>query len=338
VRLLIVPGIGGSDAQHWQSVWEAEFGEAAVRIAPESWDDPDHENWHESLDRALARLPTGPVLIVAHSLGCLSAASWLVERKPDAVVGAFLVAPPDRDGPTFPSAASSFELVRHPLPVPTVVVASSNDPYSTLDAAREMARGWGAPLIEVGPLGHVNSESALGRWDAGRALLDSFVLQLERAGGRPDLRIERDDVSGADVRALLREHLDELYATSPPESVHALDVSQLSQPHVSFWTVRSVEGELLGCGALARLDESSAEVKSMRTTATARGRGVASALLAHLIDEGRRSGYRCLLLETGSQDFFAAARRLYERAGFAPVPPFADYTEDPNSVYLRLDL
>ncbi len=140
-----------------------------------------------------------------------------------------------------------------------------------------------------------------------------------------------------DVQELLAEHLADMYATSPPESVHALDPSALAGPGISFWTARE-DFRLLGCAALKRLAPGEGEIKSMRTSAPARGRGVASALLRHLLAEARTGGYRRLFLETGSQEFFATARRLYQRHGFAVCPPFAGYLPDPNSVFMTLSL
>jgi putative acetyltransferase len=150
------------------------------------------------------------------------------------------------------------------------------------------------------------------------------------------VEIARDGPGRADVRRLLEEHLAEMFATSPAESVHALDVSALSAPDISFWTARE-DGELLGCGALKLLG-GGGEVKSMRTTSAARGRGVAARLLAEIVAEAERLGLDQLSLETGTEDFFAPARRLYFRHGFTECPPFADYTLDPHSVFLRLPL
>jgi len=154
----------------------------------------------------------------------------------------------------------------------------------------------------------------------------------------PPLGIDRDDVTRPDVGQLLQDHLDDMFASSPPESVHALTSSELAQPGVGFWTVRDANGLLLGCGALKYLDDDSVELKSMRTVPSARGLGIGAMMLDHLLREARASGYRDLFLETGTQPFFAPARRLYRRAGFEEVPPFAGYTLDPSSVYLHLRL
>lgn len=154
----------------------------------------------------------------------------------------------------------------------------------------------------------------------------------------PDVTIQPDDPHRPDVLALLDEHLADMHAESPPESVHALDPSTLARPGLTFWTARTVDGSLLGCVALKELDASGGELKSMRTAAAARGRGVGGAMLAHVVAEATARGYRTLHLETGTQDYFAPARRLYARGGFVECAPFADYALDPYSVFFVLDL
>lgn len=146
-----------------------------------------------------------------------------------------------------------------------------------------------------------------------------------------------DDPSRSDVQVLLDEHLADMYATSPADSVHALDHSALAAANVTFYTVRQ-NGQLLGCGALKRLSADEAEVKSMRTASSARRRGVASLLLTRIIEDARLTGYERLLLETGTEDYFAAARTLYRRHGFQECAPFATYTLDPHSTFMGLVL
>jgi putative acetyltransferase len=147
------------------------------------------------------------------------------------------------------------------------------------------------------------------------------------------MKIEVDDLSGPEIRALLREHVEEMRSISPPGSVHALDLAGLLKPEITFWSVHDTDG-LVGCGALKELDPATAELKSMRTARSATRRGVASTLLTHIIEESRRRRYARLFLETGAENFFAPARTLYTRFGFEPCEPFAGYTHDPNSVYL----
>jgi len=149
--------------------------------------------------------------------------------------------------------------------------------------------------------------------------------------------IQVDDLSGAEIRALLEEHLRNMHELSPPESVHALDLAELRQPEITFWTAWS-EGELLGCGALKALEPAHGEVKSMRTASATRRRGVGRAMLEHIIAEARTRSYARLSLETGSMDAFAPARRLYESFGFTYCGPFADYAADPNSAFMTRTL
>jgi putative acetyltransferase len=146
-----------------------------------------------------------------------------------------------------------------------------------------------------------------------------------------------DDPARPDVMALLEEHLRNMRELSPPESVHALDVTKLKTPDITFWTAR--EGPLLlGCGALKALDAKHGEVKSMRTPAVLRRRGAGRALVDHIISEARVRGYERLSLETGSHKAFETAHRLYQSVGFTFCGPFADYVLDPNSVFMTLVL
>lgn len=151
------------------------------------------------------------------------------------------------------------------------------------------------------------------------------------------MRISVDDPLRADVLALLEGHLTDMRATSPPESVHALDPTALVGPGVSFWTLRE-DGVLLGCAALKELDAGHAEIKSMRTAPAARRRGVAGRLLDHVLDTARERGYTRLSLETGTQEFFAPARALYRSRGFVECGPFASYVLDPHSVFFSRPL
>ena len=151
------------------------------------------------------------------------------------------------------------------------------------------------------------------------------------------MEIRLDDLGGPEIRALLQEHLDNMHALSPPESVHALDIAKLRRPDVTFWTVWS-DGALLGCGALRELTPTHGEVKSMRTANAHRRRGAGRAVLMHIIDEARRRSYDRLSLETGSMAAFTPAHRLYESFGFAFCAPFGDYADDPNSVFMTMEL
>ncbi|MBN3941321.1 GNAT family N-acetyltransferase [Nostoc sp. NMS9] len=151
------------------------------------------------------------------------------------------------------------------------------------------------------------------------------------------LQIRSDDLTGKKIADLLREHIENMHEMTPPGSVHALDLEALRSPDITFWT--AWEGsELLGCGALKELDSRSGEVKSMRTAKAHRRRGVASKILEHIIKEAERRAYDRLYLETGAIPEFAPARALYTRYGFEYRGPFADYIDDPNSVFMTLAL
>ena len=155
----------------------------------------------------------------------------------------------------------------------------------------------------------------------------------------PEGEISVDDPRSPDVRALLERHLTFALSTTPPEHSFALDVDGLLDPAITFCSFRA-DGELLGVGAIKELDPEHAEIKSMHTTAVARGRGVGRAMLAYLLGIARSRGYRKVSLETGTMDEFAPARALYESAGFTACGPFADYrpSEDNYFMTLRLDV
>lgn len=146
-----------------------------------------------------------------------------------------------------------------------------------------------------------------------------------------DIRV--DDLQGEAVKGLLTLHLAAMHQHSPPESVHALPIDALRHPSITFWTAWA-HGELLGCGALKRLDPDHGEVKSMRTADAHLRKGVARTLLRHIESAARAEGIRRLSLETGSTAPFAAALQLYASEGFVTCGPFADYTLDPFSVFM----
>ena len=151
------------------------------------------------------------------------------------------------------------------------------------------------------------------------------------------MRIELDDLTRPQVLALLNEHLTNMYELSPPESVHALDVSKLRGSDITFWTVWE-DGDLLGCGALKELSPTHGEVKSMRTPQKMRRRGAGRAVLSHIVGVAKERTYRLLSLETGSAEAFLPAQKLYESFGFTYCGPFGDYGDDPNSVFMELRL
>ncbi|MCF3652264.1 GNAT family N-acetyltransferase [Synoicihabitans lomoniglobus] len=151
------------------------------------------------------------------------------------------------------------------------------------------------------------------------------------------MQIKVDDLTGSAIAALLQEHLDDMHRISPRESVHALDLTGLQRPEITFWC--AWDGPtLMGCGALKALNATHGEIKSMRTARTHRRRGVAARMLETVLAEATRRGYTRLSLETGSQPEFAPARQLYARFGFESCGPFADYRPDPNSHFMTRTL
>jgi putative acetyltransferase len=151
------------------------------------------------------------------------------------------------------------------------------------------------------------------------------------------MKILLDDLSGAGIAKFLEEHIRDMKDVSPPESKHALDLEGLRKPDITFWTM--LDGDrIVGCGALKELDETHAEVKSMRISSARRRKGMGSRMLRHIIREAKKRGYRRLSLETGSMPFFEPARKLYEKYGFTYCGPFSNYQEDPNSVFMTIEL
>jgi predicted alpha/beta hydrolase family esterase len=176
---LIVPGIGGSDDEHWQSLWETVWAGQARRIEPASWAEPELGDWVSAIDRAARQLRMQGrrrFVVVAHSLGCWAAAEWVLRTRPTGT-SAYLVAVPDGESASFPRlAAPAFvDLTAQPLGVPALVVASDDDPYCSVGRAAEFAEGWGADWRSVGSRGHLNSASGLANWPEGQDLLAAFV-------------------------------------------------------------------------------------------------------------------------------------------------------------------
>jgi putative acetyltransferase len=151
------------------------------------------------------------------------------------------------------------------------------------------------------------------------------------------MEIRRDDLTSPQVIELLLEHVRSMRAASPPESCHVLDLDELRNPAVTFWTMWN-GSDLAGCAALKELDPAHGEVKSMRTVSSYLRGGVASRLLANIFKEAKRRNYRRLSLETGAEACFEAARNLYFAHGFKIGAPFASYWNDPNSVFMTLEI
>lgn len=182
-HLITLPGYGGSGEKHWQSLWETSSPEM-TRFCPANWNRPDLSNWVDALEQAVTNVSSPPILI-AHSLSCLLVPHW-TKHSQKKIAGAFLVAPPDPTAPDFPTEAATFQNApTNPLPFPSLIIASSNDPYGTIEYQRQCAKHWQAKFIDIGPAGHINGESGLGDWPQGRTLLHDF--QKNTIGDNIDL-------------------------------------------------------------------------------------------------------------------------------------------------------
>ena len=180
--VLTVPGLDGSGPEHWQSLWERRLNRCE-RVQMGDWAYPQRLKWIRRLDREIRNSPA-PVLIAAHSLGCLAVAWWAKERwslgNQERVIGALLVAPPDVERADARERMGSFSPVpREALPFPSLLVASRNDSFASFETCARIAAMWGCPLIDAGAIGHINADSDIGEWSEGVRLLASLVPQEE---------------------------------------------------------------------------------------------------------------------------------------------------------------
>lgn len=179
--VIIIPGLGGSGPDHWQTLWQAVRSNCA-RVEQARWHDPDPAGWCAALDQTAAAA-SGHLVLVAHSLGCATVAHWAAlapAQTRDRVAGALLVAPCDVERPGLPESIARFApMPRAGLPFRSTVVASSNDGYATLARARGFAADWGSAFIDAGPLGHINAASGLDDWPFGQVLLDALITTAD---------------------------------------------------------------------------------------------------------------------------------------------------------------
>lgn len=174
INVFILPGLGNSGAEHWQTVWQA-LNPAWQRIMQDDWDTPNCADWVQRIDETLATVPDGTAVLVAHSSSC-AAVAHLAQTTKHRIKGAFLVAPSDPLGAAYPPGPKGFApvpLVR--LPFPSVVVASEDDEYISLPQAQKYAEAWGSRFVNIGHAGHINSSSGLGEWHTGLALLQTLL-------------------------------------------------------------------------------------------------------------------------------------------------------------------
>lgn len=194
--ILTVPGLGGSGPGHWQTLWEQARPDT-TRVELGMWSTPHRNAWVTKLDRAISTA-RAPVILAAHSLGCLAVAWWAaLAGQPYGwpVAGALLVAPADVDATDAHPELSAFAPApRQPLPFPSIVVASADDPWITLDRAHSLAVEWGSHFVDIGEQGHINAASGIGWWPEGQELLERVILAAGTGG---------DTRSAGDARAIL---------------------------------------------------------------------------------------------------------------------------------------
>lgn len=172
--IVIVPGLGGSGPTHWQSIWEKEYN--FIRVAQQDWETPVCSDWVETINDTLKNLDPAKVILVGHSLACITIA-WWAQKYPTAIKGALLVAPSDTEATTFPNVTKGFIPVPlNKLPFKSILAASSTDHYLTIERAGLFADKWGSAFVNAGDCGHINVASGHGQWDQGLELLK----QLDR--------------------------------------------------------------------------------------------------------------------------------------------------------------
>jgi predicted alpha/beta hydrolase family esterase len=200
--ILTVPGLGGSGPAHWQTLWEKARPDTA-RIELGMWDRPHRNSWVTKIDQAVSAA-RAPVILVAHSLGC-QAVAWWAALSPQPygwpVAGALLVAPADVDRENVPAELAPFgPAPKQPLPFPSILVASTDDPWIEIDRAHSLAVDWGSHFVDLGAQGHLNAASGLGYWPEGQELLGRVMA----AAGGP----HGEARSPGDARAILAARQD----------------------------------------------------------------------------------------------------------------------------------
>lgn len=168
--VILVPGLGDSGPDHWQSLWRQQFP-TFERVQQQNWETPAQEEWTEVLNKAVQQHIPEQVVLVAHSLACIAVAFWAQKYKKK-IKGALLIAPADPEAPTFPKEVFGFAPIpTDKLPFKSIVVSSSNDEYISAQRAQQLANAWGSRYVNIGMAGHINSASGYGRWDEGLELL-----------------------------------------------------------------------------------------------------------------------------------------------------------------------
>ncbi len=173
-QILIAPGYGNSDNNHWQSLWQKENPEF-IRIEQKDWFRPIAEEWIASIEKQVASFKENTI-IVAHSLACIALALWAQQTK-HSIRGALLIAPPDTESPEFPHEIKGFSNIpKSKLPFKSIVISSTNDEYCPIERAEVFARNWGSEFINIGAKGHINAKSDIYNWPEGRLYLNEIAI------------------------------------------------------------------------------------------------------------------------------------------------------------------
>lgn len=177
---LTVPGLASSGPAHWQTLWEKDFPTKFHRVEQKNWDLPVCNDWVERLNEEIQKLQH-PVYLIAHSLGCLTVVHWANKHSSDNIKGAFLVAPADAETSRNLSFVEGFSPIpRTQLPFDSLVIASTNDHYASIERTTEFAKAWGSKLINIGAKGHINANSRIGIWPYGQTLLENFIQSVKQ--------------------------------------------------------------------------------------------------------------------------------------------------------------
>ena len=178
-NVLILAGLWNSGPQHWQTLWEHKHPNW-VRVQHRDWNNPNCHEWVAELDAAIGACE-GPPLLVAHSLGTMLVAQWARSGSDLKIAGAFMVAPCDVEAQAYPVDPNGFAPVpMEKLAFPSMVLASSDDPFVEIDRAQQIAQAWGSRFVEIGSVGHVNGEAGLGEWQQGEKLLEEFCAEIAK--------------------------------------------------------------------------------------------------------------------------------------------------------------
>jgi len=176
---IIVPGLYNSNPDHWQSIWQTQFPDDFYRVNQLDWSTPRCSDWVETLEQELQKFNLSDLILVGHSLGCIAIANWS-ERYKHIIKGALLVAPADAEDENFLDSVSGFAPISlRPMPFPTLVVSSLDDPYTNPDRAMFLARSWGSEFLGMYKAGHINEISGYGNWPFGLELIEKVKSLAE---------------------------------------------------------------------------------------------------------------------------------------------------------------